>query len=287
MKPRVARFISALLLVALSSGSVAQAVPPATSQATSTAHEADLDQVLPSDFEEVPAAEAERIAPLRPEFLEQYRNAQATAIQPVTAESFDVGTVVIGVVVLDALVNLGKSIWAMIEAGRPKIDLNMNVATAVPQGIKDWTELDSWHDPVSKLYRTQLMTANYTSLGDVYYRLVYTYGGKYKGVGNYLTSVAVVPAQIKVPYHNTFYAQTQVTELINHGTEKDPIAGMTLLLTWGLDAVRNKTMQTVSLHVRGDGGVVVLPSQNDKAEDIKAPVKVDHPADPEPLPYGD
>jgi hypothetical protein len=267
MKYRVVRAVSALFLVVLATESVALAGVSV--------------QRLNSTFVEVSPSEAAALHLDQPNFKARpttdARIISPSPSSPASTMSFDVGTVVIGVVLLNVLVNIGKSVWDLIEAGRPKLNLEMNVASAVPQGIRGWEDLDSWHDPVSKLYKTQLYTANKRSLGDIYYRLVYTYGGRYKGVGNFLTNVTILPAQLQVPYRKNFYAQTKVTELVNHGSNSNPVAGMTMLLTWGLDSLMSKTMQSVTLHVRGDGGVVVLPNQNDQPEEIKAGVQVTHP----------
>jgi hypothetical protein len=242
-------------MVALGSSPVAQAAPVTSAAGTYA-------------FEEVPEAEANRIAPITPEFWNQYAAVGSPRIQ-----SFDVGTIIIGTIILDALVNIGKSVWNVIQAGRPKVNLDTDVASAVPQGISSWAELDSWKDPVAKLYRTQLLSVNQKSLGDVYYRLVFTYGGGYRGAGKYLTNVTIMPAQLSVPYLREFYAQTKVTELINHGTKDNPIAGMSLVLSWGIESVFNKTIQSISLHVRGDGKVDVLPTLSDVAQNVSAPAR--------------
>jgi hypothetical protein len=259
MKPGAARFLSALLMVALTGASAVHAEP--AKPATYT-------------FEEVSEAEAQQVAPLPRNFWKDYQEAGASRIAMPQVQSLATTTIIVGTIALDAIVNIGKTLWNMIEAGRPKINLDMDVASAVPQGITSWAELDSWKDPVAKLYKTQLYSSHQRYLGDVYYRLVYTYGGHYQGVGNYLTNVTVLPAQLKISYNRNFYAYTKVTELVNHGTTKDPIAGMSLLLAWGLNSLGSQTMQSVSLHVRGDGGVTVLPAANDSAETVKAPVKV-------------
>ncbi|MFL5813858.1 MAG: hypothetical protein ACJ763_09800 [Bdellovibrionia bacterium] len=263
-KPRAACVLSALLILALASSSIAQAMPDEP----------------PASFtlQEVPEIEADRIAPISNEFWDQY-----SAIGTPQPQLLDMGAIIIGTIALDAIVNIGKTVWGVIEAGRPKMNLDLDVASAVPQGIKSWTELDSWKDPIAKLYRTQLYSARKAYLGDVYYRLIFTYGGHYKGVGSYLTNVTVLPAQIQIGYHKDFYAQAKVAELVNHGTQKNPIAGMTLNLTWGMDGVFSKSMQSISFHVRGDGKVITLPSANDTAETIHAPVTTSKPT-PKPKP---
>lgn len=266
MKSRVARSISALLILALSASSIAQAMP--AEPGTST-------------FEEVSEAEAhaQGVEPLSEDFWNDY----AVTGGPQT-ESLDVGTIIIGTIAIDAIVNIGKSIWTLIQAGRPKINLNMDVASAVPQGIQSWAELDSWKDPIAKLYKTQLYTGNKRYLGDVYYRLVFTYGGHYRGVGNYLTNVTILPAQVSVSYNKNFYAQTRVTQIVNHGTRENPIAGMSLDLIWGIESLTSKSMQSISLHVRGDGGVTVLPGPDEQAQTVNAPVSKVPKSEPTPTP---
>jgi hypothetical protein len=251
-------------MLTLASSSIAQAMP--------------IDPPATFTFEEVPEIEADRIAPIPNEFWDQY-----SAVGTSQVQTLDMGTIIIGTIALDAIVNIGKMVWGVIEAGRPKMNLDLDVASAVPQGIKSWTELDSWKDPIAKLYRTQLYSAHKAYMGDVYYRLIFTYGGRYKGVGNYLTNVTILPAQIQIPYLKNFYAQAKVADLVNQGTQKNPIAGMTLNLTWGMDGVFSKSMQSISFHVRGDGKVITLPAAGDTAETIHAPVTTTKPT-PKPKP---
>lgn len=191
-------------------------------------------------------------------------------------QALDPITVGVGLVLISALINLGQYAWDLIVDGDPKVDFQNNSASAVPQGITNWTQLQGWKDPVSKLYEVDLMENATDSLGKIYFRLVFEAGGNYQGKGKYLANVTVIPAQITIPTRRDFFARTQVVQIVNQGTPTNPIAGMTIVLQWGLSGTifHSPTVQTIGFHVRGDGAFNVVGAANEQPQELVVPVTV-------------
>lgn len=231
--------------------------------------------------EEVPEDQAERIDPLTDEFWEKYRRAGDEPVMQgsLEANSLNLPAIAAGTIVLDAMVNLGKKVWDIIEKGKPKVDISMDTASAVPKGITHWTQLEGWRDPISKLYRAQLLQTPTLPLGDIYFRLVFLYGGSVAGKGKYLANVAIMPAQMNIPYLHNVFARSQVLELMNQGTKTNPVAGMTLQLQWGqhFGFLSNEIFQSVGIHIRGDGVAKILPAGSEKPENLKPPIVAPRP----------
>jgi hypothetical protein len=192
--------------------------------------------------------------------------AAALAVAPVAAVP-GIGT---DLVILDELINIGKALWDIIALGKPVIDINQDVANAVPKGITDWTQLTNWGNPTSKLYHVSLQTGGIGDMtGDYYFRVVYTGGGSYNGAGKYLTGVSIMPADLTVTYDKGFSAKTIVGTIVNHGTTAQPIAGMDITLQYSLKTFWTNNTNQIAFHVRADSSdVQVLSSPSDQATDI-------------------
>jgi hypothetical protein len=177
-----------------------------------------------------------------------------------------------GLLILDTIVNIGKQLWDLVAKGKPVADYTTDEASAVPKGVGSWAELESWSDPVVKLYHAKTLGSNGRENGDYYFRVIYAFGGGAGGKGKYLAGVSALPAQIELGYAHSFNSRVNVLAIVNHGTDQEPIAGMLLHLQWGFNAWFWHTEQSVEIHVRGDGKLELLTTGDEgKAIDIGAP----------------
>ncbi len=166
------------------------------------------------------------------------------------------------IVIADQIVNLGKKIWDIIKTGKPVVNIQVDAASGVPQGIQDWRNLAGWQTPKSRLVRMSYRNGFDVNVIDFTYRLVYTYGGNYEGVGKYLSQVSVVPANLQVAFGYDFDAKTTVPNLVNVGTKAEPMAGMEVLVQWKISTVFKQEQNSHTLFVRGDGTVTDLSNGN-------------------------
>ncbi|MEQ1877084.1 MAG: hypothetical protein ABL958_10590 [Bdellovibrionia bacterium] len=155
--------------------------------------------------------------------------------------------------VVDTIVNIGKAIWAVVEANRPVVNIQSNYATALPRGTEDWTTLECWSRPVSKLFKVTYK--NYLSSKPVNFefKVLYNYGGRKEGVGRFLNNVTIVPTTLTVGWGYKFSAETVVGNVLNAGPSTAPVAAIELQLNWSVETVLKHIRESETFYVRGDG----------------------------------
>ena len=134
----------------------------------------------------------------------------------------------------ETLINIGKVLWPVIEAGRPVANIQTDWAAALPEGAKNWESLEGWQAPVSKPFSFKWWNTGFRMI-QFDYVVVFTPGGRINGKGRYLANVSVIPAAVNVFWGYKFSAQAQVSKIDNTGTSTDPIAAMQLLLSLTID----------------------------------------------------
>ena len=156
------------------------------------------------------------------------------------------------------ILNIGKEIWKIIEAGQSVVDVKTDHATAMPHGVNDWTRMEGWHEPVARTYSVELKNGFGMTVVNLEYTLVSIAGGSVDGVGQYLAYVTVQPSLIHIQWGFNLNASTHVTAVYNKGTRKNPLAGMQLDIHYEVSSVISKFQRTDSFAVSGDGNVAFL-----------------------------
>jgi len=156
------------------------------------------------------------------------------------------------------ILNIGKEIWKIIEAGQSVVNVKTDHATAMPSGVRDWTRMEGWHDPVARTYSVDLKNGLGLSVVHLEYTLISIAGGSVNGVGKYLAYVTVQPSLIHIQWGFNLEASTHVTAVYNKGTHKNPMAGMQMDIHYEVSSVVSKFQRTDSFAVSGDGTVAFL-----------------------------
>lgn len=155
--------------------------------------------------------------------------------------------------IVDTIVNVGKTIWSVVEANRPVVNIQSSYATALPRGSEDWTTLECWSRPTSKLFKVTY--SNYLKSKPVSFefKVLYNYGGRKDGVGRYLNNVTIVPTNLSVGWGYKFSAETVVGNVLNAGPASAPVAALELQLNWSVETVLKHIRESETFYVRGDG----------------------------------
>lgn len=159
---------------------------------------------------------------------------------------------------LGLIVNIGKKIWNLVEAGKPAVTVTSQVAHAMPQGITCWQDLTGWMPPHSYSYRISYENKYGSKVVDFTYRLSYLYGGQVNGKGRYLAQVSIVPANLSVAWGFKFNAESSVPMVYNMGTKENPVAGMRVDIKWSVDSIVSHNEQVHSFGVDGNGQIKLL-----------------------------
>lgn len=154
--------------------------------------------------------------------------------------------------IIDQIINIGKKIWAIVETGRPVVNVQGYTANALPKGLQCWSDLSGWQIPQSKVYRVTYENAYGMNVVDFAYRVSFTAGGSVNGQGKYITNATISPADINVSWGFTFNANAEVPSVFNMGSKEDPVAGMEMDMKWTVDTVMSHVQQAEKFFVGGD-----------------------------------
>lgn len=154
----------------------------------------------------------------------------------------------------DEIINVGTKVWSIIEAGRPVSSQKMESANALPKGVEDWTELQGWSAPISRVYSVVYENGFGFSMIELTFRVTFNYGGNYHGHGKYIANAAVHIENLRIGFGGIKYdVQVDVPAVFNQGTTRDPIAGMQLNVKRVADTVFSRNENTDSFFLNGLG----------------------------------
>ncbi len=156
-------------------------------------------------------------------------------------------------VIVDKIINIGKKVWAIVELGRPVVNIKTDTANALPKGILCWSDLGGWAPTKSKAYQITYTNKLGYKVVDFAFRVIYTTGGNYKGRGQYITNTTIIPSLVDVAWGYKFNAISEVPTVYNSGTSENPVAGMHLNMKWSVETVMQTNIKTESFVIGGDG----------------------------------
>jgi hypothetical protein len=173
-------------------------------------------------------------------------------------------------VMIDKIVNIAIKIWGLIKDNAPVVNISSKYATAVPQGIASWVNLTNWEGPKAYTYGFYAKNLYGVEVINVRYKVIYMYGGDYKGKGKYLTGVSIVPEIVDVAWAYRFDLNAQVPDstIANVGSSENPMASMQLKLSWTIATMIKESQGTSIYYIRGDGLMQEIASPF-KAEVVK------------------
>lgn len=159
---------------------------------------------------------------------------------------------------LAEIINVGKKVWKVIVDNKPVVDVQLLRASAVPQGIQHWLQMEGWHDPVAKKYQVVYKNLYGIEVVKFEFLLTYSYNGQVNGRGRYLSEVGFVPSTVTVAWMYNFTATSQVVRTINVGTADDPIAAIEINLNWTVKTPLKEDRRANNFYIRGDGSYRAL-----------------------------
>lgn len=155
--------------------------------------------------------------------------------------------------IVDKIINIGKKVWAVIEAGRPVVNYKTDVATALPEGARCWADLQQWSMPDTKLYGVSMYNGFGSEVVKFVYRVNYLAGGTADGVGKYIGYATTSPKDLYVAWGFNFNATASIPTVYNMGTRQDPLAGMQFTMHYTVKNVMNHIEQAQVYAIDGNG----------------------------------
>ena len=129
-------------------------------------------------------------------------------------------------ITLDEIINIGAKVWAIVEKNKPIINLKLQKADALPNGVHEWTDLECWQIPESRTYAVTYKNGFGMTVVNIVFRMTYTYGGRLNGQGRYLSQVTVLPAQLDVAWGFKVNGEVRVAGVTNAGTKVSPVGAI-------------------------------------------------------------
>ncbi len=173
-------------------------------------------------------------------------------LTPLERAAEDAGTVE---KIVDSVINIGKKIWAVVEAGEPVYSATYNRANALPESMNHWSQMSDWNPtPKSKIFRFSVVNLYGMTPVDFSYRITYVYGGKFNGTGSYLNDVGVETYNLSVLPMYSFDASAEVSSTSNIGTVENPNAGMRLRVKMVVKTILKHGEFTHEFFIRGNDG---------------------------------
>lgn len=161
-------------------------------------------------------------------------------------------------VALDQIINIGKKVWTVVQAGEPVMSLRSDVATALPATAPDqrlcWTELENWQAPKSRVFEIRYKNLMGMPVVTLQYRVLYIAGGSYQGRGRYIgyaTIQATRKAEVLLGYSLDVKAKAPV--VFNVGSKSSPVAGMNLEIEYTVKTALKHSTQSKVYYITGLG----------------------------------
>lgn len=156
-------------------------------------------------------------------------------------------------ITLDDIINLGQKIWTIVEKNKPVVNLKIQKADALPNGVKEWMDLECWQIPESRVYRVSYKNGFGMTVVNIAFRVNYTYGGRVNGQGRYLSQVTVLPAQLDVAWGFKVTGEVRIANVTNAGTKAFPVGAIQMDVNWVISTPVKYSESTETFYVRGDG----------------------------------
>jgi hypothetical protein len=165
-------------------------------------------------------------------------------------------------VTLNDFITLGSKVWDFIINNKPNATYAPYRASVVPSGITHWTQLRGWSKPVSRVYRVAFQNMFGMASGSFDYRITFIYGGTYQGKGKYIGQISVIPANVRLATDRSLDVKVEILEPLNFGTEENPVAGVTLQVSWSSPTTVRYQMNSAELFLYGTGEIQNLTDGN-------------------------
>lgn len=158
------------------------------------------------------------------------------------------------------IIAFGKEIYKIIEAGKPVINTSYAPISVLPLETKHGTQitpfhLSHWQRPKFVKFKVSYINGYKQEVVAFTYNVNMSHGGQYDGTGSYITNAQIVPEQVSVAWGYTFNASMSLVGVTNIGSEANPIAGATLVLSYSVKTVFKEEKKNMTLFIAGDGTI--------------------------------
>ena len=165
------------------------------------------------------------------------------------------------------VVALGESIYELVKKGRPTNVTEYAPISVVPRDpmSKEYVEpfdMEGFSFPVEKSYVARVKDGTGREAVTFNYKVIYSYGGSYNGVGKYLTNVIIIPGSVVTRFGWDFNASMKLSGIMNHGSKANPVAGVMVTIKYQMNSFASAFERNDTVHITGNGEIRSLMSGN-------------------------
>lgn len=158
------------------------------------------------------------------------------------------------------MVALGEAVYDLVKKGRPSNITEYAPISVVPRDpttkeILDPFELEGFSMPVEKNYVAKIVNGVGKEVVTFSYKVLFSYGGSYNGIGKYLTNVIIVPGSIRTSYGWDFNATMKLSGIMNHGSKANPVAGIMVTVKYQMNSWSAAFERNDTIHITGNGEI--------------------------------
>lgn len=158
----------------------------------------------------------------------------------------------------DEVIAIGKEVWTFMEENKPVMNLNTDYAGAVPNGVSDWTHLSGWKNALKGPYTISWINGFNLETVHIDFKWASSYGGRYDGVGQYITQAGPLVGKIDVSWGYTVDVSVRAFSPLNVGTKKTPVSQIDIELTSRISNVLKDVTQNYHARFTGSGDIMIL-----------------------------
>jgi len=156
------------------------------------------------------------------------------------------------------MVALGEAVYELVKKGKPSNVTQYSAISVVPRNpttkeVIDPFDLEGFSMPVEKNFTAKVMNGAGKEVVNFTYKVLYSFGGSYNGIGKYLTNVMIVPGSIRTLFGWDFSASMTLNGIMNHGSKDAPVAGAMLSLKYQMNSWSAAFERNDTIHVTGNG----------------------------------
>lgn len=161
------------------------------------------------------------------------------------------------IIIAQNIINVGKDVWNIIQAGKAVSDIKTDYATGIPEGVSNWTDLQGFSNLIHKTYPLEGKSSRGKVKKFGTFTVVHQYNGNIDGKGKYLTTIGVIGSNITTGWNQSLNFSSNVVNVTNAGTKDSPIASVTMEMKLSRSGI-TKYNKAVLFQFRGDSDKVVM-----------------------------
>ncbi|MEK6626893.1 MAG: hypothetical protein AABY86_18155, partial [Bdellovibrionota bacterium] len=116
-------------------------------------------------------------------------------------------------------------------------------------------DLSGWSAPKAIGYRVTYKNLYGMEVIAFTYSIAFQPGGQFNGKGAYIAGASVTANDVSVAWGFDFSAKSEVVAITNRGTRENPVAGLTLKISYIAKTVFKDIRNSYNYHLTGNGAL--------------------------------